>query len=82
MMKGKRALHGGPRTVPDGLKKRWPEITQEDKDAVLAVLERGTLTGVHGPEASGLERDWAAFTGSKALVRSLILASIWLTSRL
>jgi dTDP-4-amino-4,6-dideoxygalactose transaminase len=64
-MKGKLALHGGPRTVPDGLKKRWPEITQEDKDAVLAVLERGTLTGVHGPEASGLERDWAAFTGSK-----------------
>ncbi len=64
-MKGKLALHGGPRTVPDKLKKRWPEITQEDKDAVLAVLERGTLTGVHGPEASGLERDWAAFTGSK-----------------
>jgi dTDP-4-amino-4,6-dideoxygalactose transaminase len=64
-MKSKLALHGGPRTVPDGLKKRWPEITQKDKDAVLGVLERGTLTGVFGPEASGLERDWAAFTGSK-----------------
>ncbi|MEW5960373.1 MAG: DegT/DnrJ/EryC1/StrS family aminotransferase, partial [Chloroflexota bacterium] len=64
-MKGKLAIHGGPRTVPDGLKKRWPEITQEDKEAVLAVLERGVLTGVHGPEATGLERDWAAFTGSK-----------------
>jgi dTDP-4-amino-4,6-dideoxygalactose transaminase len=64
-MKSKLALHGGPRTVPDGLKKRWPEITQEDKDAVLAVLDRNVLTGVFGPEASGLERDWAAFTGSK-----------------
>ncbi len=64
-MKGNLAIHGGPRTVPNGLKKRWPEITQEDKQAVLGVLERGILTGVHGPEAVGLERDWAAFTGSK-----------------
>jgi dTDP-4-amino-4,6-dideoxygalactose transaminase len=32
---------------------------------VLAVLDRNVLTGVFGPEASGLERDWAAFTGSK-----------------
>ncbi|MBE7468280.1 MAG: DegT/DnrJ/EryC1/StrS family aminotransferase [Anaerolineae bacterium] len=64
-MNGKLAINGGPRTVPDGLKKRWPEITAEDKAAVLAVLERNVLTGVHGPEATGLERDWAAFTGSK-----------------
>ncbi|GAB4410479.1 MAG: DegT/DnrJ/EryC1/StrS family aminotransferase [Anaerolineae bacterium] len=64
-MTGKLAINGGPRTVPDGLKKRWPEITAEDKAAVLAVLERNVLTGVHGPEATGLERDWAAFTGSK-----------------
>lgn len=64
-MKGKLAINGGPKTVPDGLKKKWPEITQEDKDAVMGVLDRGILTGVHGPEATGLERDWAAFTDSK-----------------
>jgi dTDP-4-amino-4,6-dideoxygalactose transaminase len=64
-MTGKLAINGGPRTVPDGLKKRWPEIMAEDKAAVLAVLERNVLTGVHGPEATGLEREWAAFTGSK-----------------
>lgn len=64
-MQGKLAINGGPKTVPDGLKKKWPEITQEDKDAVMGVLDRGILTGVHGPEATGLERDWAAFTGSK-----------------
>jgi perosamine synthetase len=58
------AIHGGPRTVPEGLKRRWPEITQEDKEAVMAVLERGILSGVHGPEATGLEREWAEFTGS------------------
>ena len=61
----KLAIHGGPRTVPEGLKRKWPEITQEDKDAVLAVLERNILSGVHGPEAVGLEKDWAEFTGSK-----------------
>jgi dTDP-4-amino-4,6-dideoxygalactose transaminase len=64
-MKGKLAIHGGPKTVPEGLKKEWPEITQEDKDAVLAVLERKILSGVHGPEATGLEEEWAAFTGSR-----------------
>lgn len=64
-MKGRLAIHGGPRTVPEGLVKRWPEITQADKDAVLAVLERGVFTGVHSPEVTGLERDWAEFTGSK-----------------
>jgi len=64
-MNGKLAIHGGPKAVPDGLKKTWPEITQEDKDAVLAVLERNILSGVHGPEATGLEEEWAAFTGSR-----------------
>jgi len=34
-MKGKLAIHGGSPTVPDGSSGRWPEITQEDKDAVL-----------------------------------------------
>jgi perosamine synthetase len=67
-MKGKLAIHGGSCTVPDGLKKRWPEITQEDRDAVLAVLDRGILTGVHGPEATALEEEWAAFTGSQYVV--------------
>jgi len=64
-MKSKLALHGGPRTVPHGLQKPWPEITQEDKEAVLAVLDRRILSGVHGPEATALEREWAEFTGSR-----------------
>ncbi len=64
-MKSRLAIHGGPRTVPPGLKRPWPEITQEDKDAVLAVLERRVLSGVHGPEATALEQDWAEFTGSR-----------------
>lgn len=67
-MKGKLALHGGSRTVPDNLKQAWPEITQEDKDAVLAVLDRRILSGVHGPEATALEEEWAAFTGSRQVL--------------
>lgn len=63
-MKGKLAIHGGSPTVPDGLKKPWPEITQAAKDAVTAVLERGILSGVHGPEALGLEQERAAFTAA------------------
>jgi len=64
-MAGTLAIHGGPRAVPPGLKKPWPEITQEDKDAVMAVLDRGALTGIHGPEAMALEKEWAEFCGSR-----------------
>jgi dTDP-4-amino-4,6-dideoxygalactose transaminase len=61
----KLAIHGGPPTVPQGLKKPWPEITAEDREAVLAVLERRILAGVHGPETTALEQEWAEFTGSR-----------------
>jgi dTDP-4-amino-4,6-dideoxygalactose transaminase len=64
-MKSDLAIHGGEPLVPAGLKKRWPEITAEDKAAVMAVLERGTLSGVHAPEVRGLEADWAAYTGAQ-----------------
>ena len=64
--KNRLAIHGGPRVVPLGLKKGWPDITQADKDAVLGVLERNVLTGsVHGPEAEALEHEWAEFNSSK-----------------
>jgi perosamine synthetase len=59
------AIHGGTPVVPTELKRRWPEITAEDKAAVLAVLERGILGGVHAPESVALEAEWAAFTGAK-----------------
>jgi hypothetical protein len=67
-MKTDLAIHGGKPIVPESLKKRWPEITVEDKAAVMAVLDREILTGVHGPEAKALEREWADFAGSKHAV--------------
>lgn len=57
------ALYGGRPAVPRALKRSWPDIRQEDKDAVLAVLDRGTLTGINGVEATALESEWAARLG-------------------
>jgi perosamine synthetase len=57
------AIHGGTPSVPGGLKRRWPDIRQEDKAAVLDVLDRGELTGVSGVEATSLEREWAERLG-------------------
>src|SRR5262245_13797609 len=49
--------------VPEGLKRRWPDIRPEDREAVAAVLERDILGGVGAPEMTALEREWAAFVG-------------------
>jgi perosamine synthetase len=54
-----------PRTVPEALKRPWPDIRAEDKAAVLAVLDRGTLGGVGAPESTALEREWAEFVGRR-----------------
>src|SRR5437879_13817810 len=53
------AIRGGTPAVPRDLKRRWPDIRPEDKAAVLAVLDRGELTGINGVEATSLEREWA-----------------------
>jgi dTDP-4-amino-4,6-dideoxygalactose transaminase len=53
------AIRGGAPCVPTELKRRWPDIRPEDKAAVLAVLDRGELTGINGVEATSLEREWA-----------------------
>ena len=64
-MKGKLAIHGGPKSVPDGVAIRWPIITDEDKRAVMRVLDRGILYGVYAPEILGLEKEFAEFVHAK-----------------
>jgi dTDP-4-amino-4,6-dideoxygalactose transaminase len=54
--------HDGTR-IPEGLKRTWPDIRPEDRDAVMGVLERGILGGVGAPESTALENEWAAFVG-------------------
>jgi perosamine synthetase len=52
--------------VPEGLKRRWPDIRSEDHATVDAVLQRGVLGGVGAPEMTALESEWAAFVGRDA----------------
>ncbi len=53
-MSQKLAIEGGSKTVPEGLEKSWPIITQDDIDAVVKVLKRGTLWGPMAPEKLAL----------------------------
>jgi perosamine synthetase len=57
------AIEGGEPSVSQALKRRWPDIRPQDKEAVMAVLDRGELTGIRGVEATGLEREWAERLG-------------------
>lgn len=59
------ALEGGPRTVPQGMVKAWPPITQEDREAVAAVLDSGHLHGCAAPLAVELQEKWADYIGVK-----------------
>jgi len=67
-MKEKLAVKGGKKVVPDELKVKWPVITQEDKDAVMAVLDRGILFGPYAPEVVGLQEEFAKYIGTKYCV--------------
>ncbi len=59
------ALHGGPRSVPEGMVKEWPPITDDDRKAVLAVFESGHLHGTGAPQATALQEEWAEYVGVK-----------------
>ena len=59
------AIAGGTPVVDTESIKSWPVITQEDRDAVLGVLDSGIVAGGTAPQAVGLEKDWADYCGSK-----------------
>jgi perosamine synthetase len=59
----KLALDGGPPLVDVEDHALWPDITDEDRAEVLAVLDRGVLCGTNAPAVAGLERDWAEYLG-------------------
>lgn len=65
------ALVGGRPLVDAGLKVRWPIVTEADKRAVMRVLEEGPLwavstdAGLVAPEMTALEREFAAFVGTR-----------------
>jgi perosamine synthetase len=59
------AICGGAPTVTVQPDKRWPPITDEDRDAVLSTLESGRLSGAKAPQNAALEREYAAYHGLK-----------------
>lgn len=59
------AVLGGAPLVRAESHVRWPVLGAEERAAVLGVLERGVLSGPFAPEVRGLEREWAAYVGSK-----------------
>jgi dTDP-4-amino-4,6-dideoxygalactose transaminase len=59
------AIQGGAPAIPAGAHVRWPVLGDDERRAVLGVLERGVLSGQLAPEVRGLEREFAAFVGSR-----------------
>jgi dTDP-4-amino-4,6-dideoxygalactose transaminase len=59
----KLAALGGHTVVSPGSHRSWPDVRQEDRDAVLAVLDCGILCGANAPEISALQREWAEYVG-------------------
>jgi len=59
------AIDGGQRTVPEGMTHSWPVITDEDRQAVLAVFDSGHLHGCSAPQALALQEEWKEFCGVK-----------------
>jgi perosamine synthetase len=59
----KLAVAGGPPIVSTADHALWPDITDEDRAGVLAVLDRGVLCGTDAPAVTGLEREWAEYLG-------------------
>jgi perosamine synthetase len=57
------AIAGGAPAIGAGEHRRWPDIRQEDRDAVLRVLESGVVCGANAPEITALQREWADYVG-------------------
>jgi len=60
----KLAIHGGKRAVKQEIVP-YPQFTQADKQAVMAVMDRGILWGLDTPEVKGLEKAWAEYVGTR-----------------
>lgn len=70
-MSDQLAVCGGERTVPERFIKPWPHVTDEDRKAVLEVLDtEGSTSGTWPPnpqrvQSEGLAKEWAEYMGAK-----------------
>ena len=59
----KLAVSGGHGVVAPESHRSWPDVRPEDREAVLAVLDRGILCGANAPEITALQHEWAEYLG-------------------
>lgn len=63
-MKGKLALNGGDRLLPEGFFLKWPPVRAQDRKYVMSVLDRGP-SSVDTPHIEALEKEWAEYVGTR-----------------
>jgi dTDP-4-amino-4,6-dideoxygalactose transaminase len=59
------ALFGGAPVVDRAAHRRWPEVTESERQGVMRVLDRGVLSGANAPETTALEAEFGAFVGAE-----------------
>src|SRR5450432_2464616 len=62
------ALLGGAPAIEASRHVRWPVLGEDDRKAVLGVLDRGVLSGPFAPETRGFEHEFASYIGVKHAV--------------
>jgi perosamine synthetase len=63
-MSKKLAILGGSAAVPESAKKKWPFITEQDKQAVMRAMDHG-ISSADTPEIAALQEEWAEYVGAK-----------------
>jgi perosamine synthetase len=58
----KLAIHGGKPSILKG-HVAWPIVTDKEKKAVMAVLDRRVFWGAFAPEVKELQKEWARYLG-------------------
>lgn len=61
-MSNQLAILGGKKAIPDGVAKKWPYITAEDKSAVMRAMDFGIFSHIT-PEIDALQKEWAEYCG-------------------
>ena len=64
-MAARLAMVGGDRIVPEDFIKPWPYLTEDDREAVQAVLATERITEQQRIQAEGLAQEWAKYMGVK-----------------
>ncbi len=59
------AVLGGSPLLQKSEHRPWPLVTEEERRAVMRVLDRGVLSGSYAPEALALQEELASFVGAK-----------------